>query len=102
MKTNRVGDAMIALMVEQGGGVCWSVCVMDGWMNDAFFVEPPINLWKGMNPHPLNRAQVAASYLARDARFQISRMHGHDSNGRARILRLYTLKEEFRNPVTPA
>lgn len=88
MKTNRVGDAMIALMVKDGGGVVWSVCCMDGWMNEAFFVEPPIALWKGMGPHPLNRAQVAASYLGRDERFRISRMHGCDSHGRSRILRL--------------
>lgn len=96
MKTNRVGDAMIARMVADGG-YCWRVCVMDGMMNDVFLdVEPPLNLWKGMNPHPLNRAQVAASWLGRDERFTISRMHGCDSNGRSRILRLYTLKEEFR------
>lgn len=97
MKTNHVGDAMIALMVKYGGGVCWSVCCMDGWMNDAFLdAKPEPKLWKGMNPHPLNRALVAASWLGRDERFAISRMRGHDSNGRSRILRRYTLKEEFR------
>ena len=97
MKTNPVGDAMIAILVREGGGYMWSACVMDGWMNSAFCeAVPEPKLWKGMNPHPLNRAQVAASWLGRDERFAISRIHSNDSNGRSRILRLYTLKEEFR------
>lgn len=96
VKTNAVGDAMIARMISDGG-YCWSVCVMDGMMNDVYFdVEPPLKLWKGMGPHPLNRATVAASYLGRDGRFDIKRFRGCDSNGRDRILRLYVLKEEYR------
>lgn len=99
MRTNRVGDAMIKLMADDGG-ISWSICVLDGWMNDVFFqVDPPIPLWKGMSPHPLNRAQVAAAWIARDERFEISRFHAHDSRGHARILRLYTVKEEFRPDV---
>lgn len=97
MRTTRVGDAMIRIMQREGGGVCWSVCCMDGWMNQAFCeTEPEPKLWKGMNPHPLNRAQVAASYLGRDDRFDIKRIRGCDSAGRERILRLYVLKEEHR------
>ncbi|UTC28713.1 hypothetical protein MARCHEWKA_02000 [Brevundimonas phage vB_BpoS-Marchewka] len=97
MKTNPVGDAMIALMRREGGGVIWSVCVMDGWMNSAFCdAVPEPKLWKGMSPHPLNRAQVAASWLGRDERFEIGRLHACDSLGRNRVLRLYSLKEEFR------
>lgn len=93
---NRAGDALIAWMRKNGYG-CWSACVLDGMMGDIYFdIEPPLPLWKGMNPHPINRAQVVASYIARDTRFEISRFHANDTAGRARVLRLYTLKEEFR------
>lgn len=96
MGRNRVGDAMVAHMNAHGTGY-FSLCVMDGGMNDAVAeLDPPLKLWKGMNPHPFNRAQVAASYLSRDDRFTVSRFHGCDGRGHARILRLYTLKAEFR------
>ena len=71
--------------------------MMDGLMNDIFFdIEPPITLWKNMNPHPLNRAQVVCSWIARDVRFEIRLLRAHDSRGRARNLRLFRLKEEYR------
>lgn len=104
MGRNRVGDAMLAYM---NGEQCWSICVLDGAMNEITFdLHPPLKLWKGMNPHPMNRAQVAASYLARDDRFEIGRIHAHDTRGRERVLRLYKAKPEFRlaptNPQEPA
>lgn len=96
MSRNRVGDAVAAYMCREGEGF-FSLCVMDGAMNDAVCdLDPPLKLWKGMNPHPLNRAQVAASWLARDDRFEVKHFHAHDSLGRERVLRLFSLKEEFR------
>jgi len=91
MTRNRVGDAMISVMSRDGFN---SVCMLDGAMNDvALSVEPPLELWRGMNPHPLNRAKVAASYLARDDRFTVAHMHAHDSIGRPRRLRLFMLRK---------
>lgn len=94
MARNRVGDAMLAYMNDYG---CWAICVLDGAMNEiALELDPPLKLWKGMNPHPMNRAQVAASYLARDDRFEIVHIRGHDTRNRERLLRLYKAKPEFR------
>jgi hypothetical protein len=94
MARNRVGDAALRYMAQDG---TWNVCVLDGAMNDLTWdLEPPLTLWKGMNPHPLNRARVAASYLARDDRFEVGRIRAHDSNGHERVLRLFTAKPEFR------
>jgi hypothetical protein len=91
-RQNRVGDAMVARMKGEGW---FSICVMDGAMNDVAH-DLDLPLWRGMNPHPLNRAQVAASYLARDSRFETKHIHAHDSLGRARVLRLFVLGEAFR------
>lgn len=93
---------MVAYMNRHGDGY-WGLCVLDGAMNDVYFeIDPELPLWRNMNPHPLNRARVVASWLDRDERFRTHLFRGHDSMGRDRLLRLYTLKEEFRNPVTPA
>lgn len=92
---NRVGDAMLAYMAREK---CWSICVLDGAMNDVVCdLDPPLPLWKGMNPHPLNRAQVGASYLARDNRFEILKIHAHDSRNRSRVLRLFRAKPEYQS-----
>ena len=98
MGQNRIGDAMLRRMAEDGS---WMICVMDGAMNEVTFdVEPPIKLWRGMNPHPLNRARVAASYLARDERFEVSYLRATDSLCRERILRLFKAKPEFQNALS--
>lgn len=100
MSRNRVGTAMLAYMNQEQ---CWSICVMDGAMNEITFdLDPPLALWKGMNPHPMNRAQVAASYLARDDRFEIGRFHAHDTRGRERLLRLFKAKSEWRESRSQA
>jgi hypothetical protein len=99
MAVNRVGDEMIRLLQEQGGGVCWSVCTLDGWMGDAAF-NADVKLWRGMNPHPANRMIVGASWLRRDDRFEVGLIHAHDTSGRARKLSLFTLKPEFRAALT--
>lgn len=94
MGRNRVGDAMLAYMNREG---CWNICVLDGAMNDITFeLDPPLKLWKNMNPHPMNRARVAASYLARDDRFEFRPVLAHDTMNRERRLRLFTAKPEFR------
>lgn len=96
MSRNRVGDTFVAYMNREGEGY-FGLCVLDGAMNDAVRdLDPPLKLWKNMNPHPLNRAQVAASWLARDGRFEISHIRAHDTLGRSRRLRLFTLKAEHR------
>jgi hypothetical protein len=97
-RTNPVGDAMIALMREQGGGVSWSVCTLDGWMNDAAHIAG-VRLWRGMNPHPANRMIVGASWLRRDERFEKSLIHADDTRGAARRLTLFTLKPSYREPA---
>ena len=95
-RRNRVGTAMLAYM---GREKCWSICVLDGAMNDITFdLDPPLKLWRGMNPHPLNRARVAASYLARDDRFEIRHLRAHDSRGRDRLLRLFKARPEHQGP----
>jgi len=104
MGRNRVGDAVIAKLSQEGQGISWSLCVLDGWMNDAACdLDPPLKLWRGMSPHPLNRAQVAASFLARDDRFEMKRIRACDSLGRSRLLRLFKVRPEFRpaDPTTP-
>ena len=65
MGKNRVGDAMLQAL-EQAG--YYSVCTYDGIMATVGR-ELDLPLWKGMNPHPLNYARLAASYLRRDDRF---------------------------------
>lgn len=92
VKRNRVGDAMLAYMAREG---FWSVCVFDGCMTDIA-CDLDLKLWKGMNPHPMNRSQVAASYLARDDRFEIKHIRAHDTRSRSRLLRLYVAKEAVR------
>ena len=93
MKTNKVGDALIAIFKKDG--ICYSACALDGYMVDAGH-EAGISLWSGMNPYPLNMGRVAASYISRDERFQTRLFRAHDSRMRERKLKLYTLKEEFR------
>lgn len=65
MGTNRVGDLMLEALREDG---THSVCTYDGTMASVGR-DADLPLWKGMSPHPLNYARLAASYLRRDDRF---------------------------------
>lgn len=87
--TSKYGDAIIPLMHRDG--------IYTAMFGDDILNEAALNAGaRGKNAqHPLDRMMVTLSGLERDDRFEKARIYAHDSSGNNRILRLFTLKDEF-------
>lgn len=86
-----IGDALVRIMNEER---IYSVFSMEPMMVQAASEANALPACK--EPHPLNYARYGSQKLLRDGRFDVTLSLAHDSRGRSRKLRLYTLKEEYR------
>lgn len=85
-----IGDLTIAYMKRER---CFRVMWGDGCLCDIA-CDAGVTV-----PHPLNKIDKAVSALSRDKRFDMKLTRGHDSRGRQRWVRLFTLREEYRDGI---
>jgi len=88
---SKYGTAIIPLMHEQG---YFSAMFGDDILNQAALNAGATGK---QSKHPLDRMLVTLSGLEKDERFQKQHIRGCDSRGNDRVVRLFTLKEEYRH-----
>lgn len=82
-----IGDLTIAYMKREE---CYTLMWGDGALCDIAY-DAGVRI-----DHPLNKIDRSIRALEGDKRFTKMRIHGMDSRGRARIVRGFNLKEEYR------
>lgn len=85
-----IGDLTIEYMKRER-------CFRAMW-GDGFLVDVACDAGVTV-PHPLNKMDKAVSALSRDKRFDMRLTWGHDSRCRQRKVRLFTLREEYRDGI---